>query len=102
MLRWTSASASFAFQSASYTGEPWLGPDLLEAIERSRARDILVCPIGRVADHLEIHYYDLDVEAQAFAREREIRLRRTQSFNARSEFIDALAQVTVEARVRAA
>ncbi len=53
------------------------------------------------ADHLEIHY-DLDVEAQAFAREREIRLRRTQSFNARSEFIDALAQVTVEARVRAA
>ena len=102
MLRWTSASASFAFQSASHTGEPWLGPDLLEAIERSRARDILVCPIGFVADHLEIHYYDLDVEAQAFAREREIRLRRTQSFNARSEFIDALAQVTVEARVRAA
>ena len=55
MLRWTSASASFAFQSASHTGEPWLGPDLLEAIERSRARDILVCPIGFVADHLEIH-----------------------------------------------
>jgi ferrochelatase len=88
----------FAFQSASHTGEPWLGPDLLEAIERSHARNVLVCPIGFVADHLEI-LYDLDVEAQAFAREREIRLRRTQSFNARPEFIDALAQVTADALV---
>ena len=91
----------FAFQSASHTGEPWLGPDLLEAIERSRARDILVCPIGFVADHLEI-LYDLDVEARAFTHERGIRFRRTQSFNARPEFIDALAQVTADALVRVA
>jgi len=91
----------FAFQSASHTGEPWLGPDLLEAIERSRAQDVLVCPIGFVADHLEI-LYDLDVEAQAFARERGIRLRRTQSFNARPEFIDALEQVVTGALVRVA
>ena len=91
----------FAFQSASHTGEPWLGPDLLEAIERSGARDILVCPIGFVADHLEI-LYDLDVEAQAFASERGIWFRRTRSFNARPEFIDALARVTADALVRVA
>ncbi|HEX2681845.1 MAG TPA: ferrochelatase [Candidatus Dormibacteraeota bacterium] len=91
----------FAFQSASHTGEPWLGPDLLEAVERSSARDVLVCPIGFVADHLEI-LYDLDVEAQAFAREKGIRLRRTQSFNVRPEFIDALAQVTADALVQVA
>ncbi|TMD73420.1 MAG: ferrochelatase, partial [Chloroflexi bacterium] len=88
----------FAFQSASDTGEPWLGPDLLEAVERSRARDVLVCPIGFVADHLEI-LYDLDVEAQAFARERGIRIRRTRSFNARPEFVDALARVVGDALV---
>ena len=88
----------FAFQSASQTGEPWLGPDLLEAVERSRARDVLVCPIGFVADHLEI-LYDLDVEAQAFARERGIRIRRTRSFNARPEFVDALARVVGDALV---
>lgn len=88
----------FAFQSASHTGEPWLGPDLLEAIEVSGARDVLVCPIGFVADHLEI-LYDLDVEAQAFAREKGIRIRRTQSFNARSEFIDALSQVVNDALI---
>ena len=86
----------FAFQSASTTGEPWLGPDLLQSIERSGARDVLVCPIGFVADHLEI-LYDLDVEAQAFAREKGIRLRRTASFNSRPEFIDAIAAVVQDA-----
>ncbi len=82
----------FAFQSASHTGEPWLGPDLLESLGRSGVRRALVCPIGFVADHLEI-LYDIDVEAMAFAREHGIELRRTQSFNTRPEFIDALAMV---------
>ena len=91
----------FAFQSASQTGEPWLGPDLLEAVEQSGARDVLVCPIGFVADHLEI-LYDLDVEAQVFARDHGIRIRRTRSFNARREFVDALAQIVADALVRVA
>jgi ferrochelatase len=86
----------FAFQSASQTGEPWLGPDLLEAIDRSGARDVLVCPIGFVADHLEI-LYDLDVEAQAFARDRGIRIRRTRSFNAEPVFVDTLARIVSDA-----
>jgi len=86
----------FAFQSASSTGEPWLGPDLLPAVERSGAKRVLVCPIGFVADHLEI-LYDLDVEAQRFAAEKGIEIRRTASFNDRPEFIRALAAVTGEA-----
>lgn len=86
----------FAFQSASKTGEPWLGPDVLEALERALVRDVLVCPIGFVADHLEI-LYDLDVEARAFARERGISLRRTASFNDRPDFIAALASVVLDA-----
>ncbi len=61
-----------------------------------RDRRALVCPIGFVADHLEI-LYDIDVEAMAFARQRGIELRRTQSFNARPEFIDALAAVVRDA-----
>ena len=90
-LKW-----EFAYQSASHTGEPWLGPDLLEAIERSGARRVLVCPIGFVADHLEI-LYDLDVEAAEFCRERGIELRRTEMFNDRPEFVEALAAVVREA-----
>jgi protoporphyrin/coproporphyrin ferrochelatase len=86
----------FAFQSASSTGEPWLGPDLLDAVERSGARNVLVCPIGFVADHLEI-LYDLDIEAQAFAHTKQIRIRRTASLNTRPEFIEALAAVVCDA-----
>ena len=86
----------FAFQSASTTGEPWLGPDVLHAIERSGSGDVLVCPIGFVADHLEI-LYDLDVEAQAFSRESGIKIRRTASFNTRPEFIAAMEEVVSDA-----
>jgi ferrochelatase len=85
----------FAFQSQSTTGEPWLGPDLLEAVERSGAHRVLVCPIGFVADHLEI-LYDLDVEAQEYAGEHGIEIRRTASFNDRPEFIGTLAEVVRE------
>jgi ferrochelatase len=86
----------FAFQSASTTGELWLGPALLSAIQASGARDVLVCPIGFVADHLEI-LFDLDVEAQAFARSQGIKIRRTPSFNTRPEFIAAMAKVVMDA-----
>ncbi|HEY8817098.1 MAG TPA: ferrochelatase [Candidatus Dormibacteraeota bacterium] len=86
----------FAFQSASTTGEPWLGPDLLEAIDRSGARNVLVCPIGFVADHLEV-LYDLDLEAQAFARSKGISIRRTASLNTRPDFIEAMASVVRDA-----
>jgi ferrochelatase len=86
----------FAFQSASHTGEPWLGPDLLESLAHTRVKRVLVCPIGFVADHLEI-LYDIDVEAKSFAHEHGIELRRTASFNARPEFIDALAAVVRDA-----
>jgi protoporphyrin/coproporphyrin ferrochelatase len=82
----------FAFQSASHTGEPWLGPDLLEAMERSGARRALVCPIGFVADHLEI-LYDLDVEAREWSARHGVEVRRTASFNDRPDFIEALAEV---------
>jgi ferrochelatase len=89
----------FAYQSASHTGEPWLGPDLLEAVALSGSRRALVCPIGFVADHLEV-LYDIDVEAQAFARLRAIELRRTASFNDRPEFIAALARIVEDALAR--
>ena len=82
----------FAFQSRSATGEPWLGPDILDAIAASGAGTVLVCPIGFTADHLEI-LYDLDVETQQFARERGLEVRRTESFNTRPDFIAALAAV---------
>lgn len=56
----------FAFQSASTTGEPWLGPDVLDVLSEAKATGafdgVVVCSVGFLADHLEI-LYDLDVEA---------------------------------------
>jgi ferrochelatase len=84
-----------AFQSASATGERWFGPDLLEVIESSAERRVLVCPIGFVADHLEV-LYDIDIEARRHAQARGIELRRTPSFNDSPRFIAALAQIVKE------
>jgi protoporphyrin/coproporphyrin ferrochelatase len=86
----------FGFQSASSTGEPWFGPSLLERLQETSARSVLVCPIGFVADHLEV-LYDIDLEAVTFAGERGIELRRTASFNARPDFINALAAIVEDA-----
>ena len=62
---------SLAFQSASATGEPWLGPDVLEELDRLKSdgvEAVLAEPIGFVSDHLEI-LWDLDVEARERAGE---------------------------------
>jgi protoporphyrin/coproporphyrin ferrochelatase len=86
---------SFAFQSASPTGEPWLGPDILEELDRLHAADVrkvLVCPVGFVSDHLEI-LWDLDVEARERAAELGLELDRIQSLNDDPAFIRALAQL---------
>jgi ferrochelatase len=86
---------SFAFQSASETGEPWLGPDILEELDDlySRGvRDVLVAPVGFVSDHLEI-LWDLDVEARERAAELGLELDRIESLNDDPAFIRALAEL---------
>jgi len=91
---------SFAFQSASATGEPWLGPDVLEELERLRAagvRRVVVAPIGFVSDHLEI-LWDLDVEARERAEELGLELRRMKSLNDDPRFVHALAGLVERAR----
>jgi len=91
---------SFAFQSASATGEPWLGPDILEELDRLHGdgvREVLVAPVGFVSDHLEI-LWDLDVEAREKAQELGLELGRIESLNDDPRFISALAGVVKRAR----
>jgi protoporphyrin/coproporphyrin ferrochelatase len=86
---------SFAFQSESPTGEPWLGPDLLEELDRLHAtgvRNVLVAPIGFVSDHLEI-LWDIDVEACERAAALGLELNRIASLNDDPAFIRALADL---------
>jgi ferrochelatase len=87
------ADWSFSYQSESPTGEPWLGPDILDHLADLAARgvrDVLVCPVGFVADHLEIRW-DIDVEAQERAAELGIRLDRIELPNADPAFVRVLA-----------
>jgi protoporphyrin/coproporphyrin ferrochelatase len=95
---------SFSFQSESPTGEPWLGPDILDHLEALSARgveDVLVCPVGFVSDHLEIRW-DIDHEAIDKARELGLRLERIEMPNDDPRFVRALAGIVhgaLDARV---
>jgi protoporphyrin/coproporphyrin ferrochelatase len=86
---------SFAFQSASATGEPWLGPDIVDHLDTLHARgvaEVLVAPIGFVADHLEI-LWDIDVQAREKAQALGVELSRIRSMNDDPRFASALADL---------
>ena len=87
-------SWDFAFQSAGQPLEAWLGPSTKEKISELSGRgfrELLVCPVGFVSDHLEI-LYDLDIEAKTYASSQGIKLTRTASLNDDPELIDAIAE----------
>src|SRR6266436_5472861 len=86
---------SFSFQSESPTGEPWLGPDILDhlrALHEQSVESVLICPVGFVSDHLEIRW-DLDVEAQERAEELGLRLARIEMPNDEPAFVRTLAGI---------
>ena len=93
---------TIAWQSVAKTGEPWLGPELLEVVRGAAASgttDFVVCACGFTADHLEI-LYDLDIEAQAEAGRLGVRLARTPMPNASADFAAVLADLVL-ARIAA-
>lgn len=83
----------FTWQSAGQTGQPWLGPDILETLDqlsKEGVTSVLVTPVGFVSDHLEV-LYDIDIEAQKFAAERGIRLERIRMLNDDPQYMAVLA-----------
>lgn len=90
---------SFSYQSASETGEPWLGPDILDHLSGLHARgvaSVLACPVGFVADHLEI-FWDLDTEAAERADALGMRFARIRMPNADPAFVEVLAGIVQKA-----
>jgi len=93
---------SWAYQSAGRTPEPWAGPDLgdrLGELAGRGIRDVVSVPVGFVSDHVEL-LYDVDVRAQATARELGLRLERPPALNDDPRFVAALAEL-VRARAGA-
>jgi ferrochelatase len=92
-----------AWQSAGRTPEPWLGPDVRDVVRQlgggGDCDAVVVCPIGFVADHLEV-LYDLDVEVAAVADASGLRFARTASLNDDPRFLGVLADVVTAADER--
>jgi ferrochelatase len=90
---------TFSFQSESPTGEPWLGPDILDHLDDLAARgveSVLVCPVGFVSDHLEIRW-DIDKEAQERAAALGLQLDRIEMPNDEPRFVGVLASIVRDA-----
>lgn len=88
--RWTRC-----YQSAAQTGTPWLGPQVEELVPKLAAageRNLVVAPIGFIADHVEI-LYDLDIGLQAIAARCGARVERTPMLNDAPPLIAALAEI---------
>jgi len=83
----------FAYQSAAISNIPWLGPDASEVIKRFASdgkRDILLCPIGFVCEHVEI-LYDIDIVYQNLAESLDVHLERIEMLNTAPKMINGLA-----------
>jgi ferrochelatase len=75
--------------------DPWLEPDVNDAIRALAAegvRDVVVAPIGFVADHVEV-LYDLDVEARATATTAGLGFARASTVNDHPLFVRLLAEL---------
>lgn len=97
-----------AFQSQGMSSGPggrpmeWLGPDLrarLEVLAARGRKEVVIAPVGFLADHVEI-LYDLDIEARGWAAELGLTLRRAQSLNTSDGIVEALASVYRDAIAR--
>jgi ferrochelatase len=87
-----------AFQSRGMGPEEWLGPDvesILTELSRQRVREILMIPIGFVADHIEV-LFDIDILYRGKAEFMEMVLKRTTSLNFSKRFIEALSSIVEE------
>ncbi len=85
---------SIAYQSGGGR-DGWLGPDItavLEGLVSSGGGNVLVAPIGFVAENLET-MYDIDIECVRTFKGRGLNISRAAAPNASPRFVDALVSV---------
>lgn len=95
------ADYDLAWQSRSGPPQvPWLGPDVAEhltALAAAGTKAVIVCPVGFVADHIEV-VWDLDEELRAQARAAGVALARATTPNADPRFARLAADLIDELR----
>ncbi|KKM12461.1 hypothetical protein SY88_03395 [Clostridiales bacterium PH28_bin88] len=93
------SSWHLAYQSKGGGQDEWLGPhveEVLDGFAGSGRRDVLLAPVGFVADHVET-LYDIDVAIRQHAEALGLNFRRAASLNASPTFLKALADVVRQA-----
>lgn len=89
------ADWQLAFQSRSGDPRtPWLEPQIVDVLrERGAAgvREIVICAIGFLSDHVEV-LYDLDIEAASVARALGINMMRAAGVIDHTDFIEMLSE----------
>lgn len=77
---------------------PWLEPDIVDHVEAlydKGVRNVVVCPIGFVSDHLEV-VWDLDTEARERAQELGMGFARAGTPNDDPRFAELVAELVAE------
>jgi ferrochelatase len=101
----TAVEAGFAdnwtlvYQSRSGPpSQPWLEPDILDFLKQRHAagvREVIVCPIGFLSDHMEV-LYDLDTEALQLCEETGMRMQRAGTAGGHPEFAKLIRKLIEE------
>lgn len=90
---------AIGWQSAGNTPEAWLGPDVQDLTRELHKKhgysSFIYCPVGFVADHLEV-LFDNDIECKQVTDELGARYFRPKMPNDDEIFIDALADVVLK------
>jgi protoporphyrin/coproporphyrin ferrochelatase len=84
--------------NASYGREPWLGPDIRDALREAAAegvKAVVVAPIGFVSDHMEV-IIDLDIDAAATARELNLPMVRAGTVGTHPAYVEMVRELIVE------
>ncbi len=78
--------------------DPWLEPDICDYLRAAHAeglRAAVICPIGFVADHIEV-LYDLDHEALGLGRQLRMTVARAATVNDDPAFLELMADVVLK------
>ena len=84
--------------NARYGGEPWLGPDIGDALDEEAAAGrerVIVMPIGFVCDHMEV-VLDLDVDAAKRAEAAGIKMVRAETVGAHPAYVAMVRDLLLE------
>jgi ferrochelatase len=80
-------------------GQPWLEPDILEALREVKRRNlasaVVLAPVSFVSDHMEV-LYDLDIEAQRLCNQLHLPMVRAKTVGVHPKFVAMIRELILE------